>query len=264
MAAAASLPTIASGAVGAPEDEHEIKLHVEAGGAIARIADRIERLAARADDATLDAIAGDIYRALGLDVSAGISGISRIDRVSVYHDTGALDLHRGNASLRIRRRRSGKYRVNAKTEESPGSPGHAIRREWRYGLAPDAFARLAQVGFLPLVERHFGDLLAPPLDARWCLSPTVRIHKRSTRIGFTGPSGQRYLLSLDRFRGFDCRIAGAERSTRELREIEVEARNRKASRQLAAIRDHVALLPGIAPGRAKYQYLVEELGIEAG
>ena len=244
------------------DDEHELKLRVEPRAPIAPIVGRIERLAAEEGEAAHETLAGDIGEAFGIDEISGIKGIAHIDRFSMYHDTRALDLYRSDASLRTRRRGNGKCRVNAKRYDGRGGArGCVVRREWRYTLAPDVFDFLERSRFRPLVEHHFGELLGRRGEARLCLSPVVQIHKRSTRIEFSGAGGQQFLLSLDRFRGFDCRTHEITRSTRELREIEIEALNGKASRELESIREPVSRLPGIALGRPKYQVLVEALGI---
>jgi len=230
-----------------PADEHELKLVLEPHGPMAALVDRVDELA----------------EAFGLGALSEIDEVGHIDRFSVYHDTRSLDLYRADASLRTRRRRKGMCRVNAKLQDGRGaSHGYVVRREWRYDLAPDLFEFLEQARFQPLVEHHFGELLARRIDAERGLVPVVQIHKRSRRIELRTASGERFLLSLDRFRGFDCRGGEIGRSTRELSELELEARNGKASRRLEAIRDRVRSLVGAAPGRPKYSMLVETLGIE--
>jgi hypothetical protein len=241
----------------AHEDEHELKLVLEPNGPMAALFDRIERGAAGAHD---------LAEAFGLGALTELEEVGHIDRFSVYHDTRSLDLYRADASLRTRRRRKGMCRVNAKLHDGrSAAQGYVVRREWRYDLAPDLFEFLQKARFRPLVEHHFGELLARRIDAERGLVPVVQIHKRSRRIALRAASGERFLLSLDRFRGFDCRSGEIGRGTPELCELELEARNGKASRRLEAVRDHVHPLAGAAPGRPKYSLLVEALAIdEAG
>lgn len=246
-----------------PVDEHEIKLRIEPRSELAPVVDRIERLAADEGNASHETLAADIAEAFGLDDLAGIKGIAHIERFSVYHDTRALDLYRCDASLRTRRRRNGKCRVNAKRSGRAGARGYVVRREWRYTLAPDVFDFLERARLRPLARHHFGDLLSRGGDARLSLSPVVQIQKRSTRIELAGAGGERFALSLDRFRGFDCRAPEIAAATGELREIEIEAMNGRAERELGSIHDHLRIPPGVEQGRPKYQLLVEELGIDA-
>jgi len=248
-----------------PADEHEIKLRIEPRSQLAPVVERIEALAAEDGNAAHDTLAAEIGDAFGLDDIAGIKGIGHVERFMVYHDTRALDLYRCDASLRTRRRRNGKCRVNAKRSgKGDGSHGVAVRREWRYTLAPDVYDFLERARFRPLALHHFADLLGRRGDARLGLSPVVQIQKCSTRIELCGAGGERFLLSLDRFRGFDCRTPEIGGTTGELREVELEALNGKATRELASICDHMSLPPGVEQGRPKYQLLVEELGIESG
>lgn len=229
-----------------PVDEHELKLVIEPHGPMAAQADRVDEL----------------VKTFGLGALAELEEVAPIDRFSVYHDTRSLDLYRADASLRTRRRRKA-VRVNAKLHDGRGARhGYVVRREWRYDLAPDLFEFLEKARFRPLVEHHFGELLARRIDAERGLVPVVQIHKRSRRIEIRAGSGERFLLSIDRFRGFDCRSGEIGRSTPELCELELEARNGKASRRLEAIRDRVRPLAGAAPGRAKYSLLVDALGID--
>ncbi|HVN41001.1 MAG TPA: CYTH domain-containing protein [Myxococcota bacterium] len=229
-----------------PVDEHELKLVVAPNSPMAALVDRID----------------DLVEAFGLGALEELEEIDPIDRFSVYHDTRSLDLYRADASLRTRRRRKGLCRVNAKLHDGRGATqGYVVRREWRYDLAPDLFEFLEKARFQPLVEHHFGELLARRVDAERGLVPVVQIHKRSRRIELRAASGERFLLSLDRFRGFDCRGGEIGRGTPELCELELEARNGKASRRLEAIRDRVSPLVGAEPGRPKYSLLVETLGI---
>lgn len=244
-----------------PVDEHELKLRIEPRSQLAPLVERIERLATEEGNAAHETLATDIGEAFGIDDIAGIKGIDHIERFSVYHDTRALDLYRCDASLRTRRRRNGKCRVNAKRSGETGARGYVVRQEWCYTVAPDVYDFLERAGFRPLALHHFADLLGRRGDARLCLSPVVQIQKRSTRVEFVGAGGERFLLSLDRFRGFDCREPEIAGTTDELREIEIEALNGKATRELASIHAHMSVPPGAEPGRPKYQLLVEELGI---
>jgi inorganic triphosphatase YgiF len=231
-----------------PVDEHELKLVVEPHGPMSALVDHVDEL----------------VKAFSLGALAELEEVAPIDRFSVYHDTRNLDLYRADASLRTRRRRKGRCRVNAKLHDGRGArSGYVIRREWRYDLAPDLFEFLEKARFRPLVEHHFGELLARRVDAERGLVPVVQIHKRSRRIEIRAESGERFLLSIDRFRGFDCRGGEIGRGTPELCELELEARNGKASRRLESIRDRVRPLAGTAPGRPKYSLLVEALGIDA-
>jgi CYTH domain-containing protein len=231
-----------------PVDEHELKLVIEPHGPMAALVDRVD----------------DLVKAFGLGALAELEEVDPIDRFSVYHDTRSLDLYRADASLRTRRRRKGLCRVNAKLHDGRGARhGYVVRREWRYDLAPDLFEFLEKARFRPLVEHHFGELLARRIDAERGLAPVVQIHKRSRRIEIRAGSGERFLLSIDRFRGFDCRSGEIGRRTPELCELELEARNGKASRRLEEIRERVRPLAGAAPGRSKYSLLVDALGIAA-
>ena len=243
-------------------DEHELKLEVDAGSPLARAVERIEELAAQESEATHRAIADAFEQLFGLEVS-GIKKISRVQHFSVYYDTAELDLCRLDASLRMRRRRSGGYRVNAKSPDVCGDHrGHLVRGEWRYTLAQEVFEFLERMRFLPLVEHHYAEVFEGPIDARRALAPVVQIHKRSARIQLLQAGGQSLLLSLDRFTGFGCRDGEVARSTRELREVEIEALNDKAARGLGAVCDRLASLRGVTLCRPKYQTVVRELALD--
>jgi hypothetical protein len=172
-----------------PVDEHEIKLRIEPRSPLAPLLLRMERLAAEEGNAAHETLAADIGEAFGIDDIAGIKGIEHIERFSVYHDTRALDLYRCDASLRTRRRRNGKCRVNAKRSGGTGARGYVVRQEWCYTIAPDVYDFLERARFRPLAQHHFADLLGRRGDARLCLSPVVQIQKRSTRVELVGAGG---------------------------------------------------------------------------